>query len=613
MTSFQRLSLGWLQRCGWGLLSGGAIAAWAVPGWAVETITVELGPLKTHVQVSDLEAFAQSGQVPSGLKRYRPWLTPTVQQTLQKHLSVEPAIRDRFIQDLMDAENGRPFVRALGEVVPSLTPEDIQQAVQAAEASPLGVTVVTLLQALPGESLAIKGGALLKLGSQLGLSRLEQMALSEVLNQGLNNRTVGPWVASVDPAVPGTETVESWSIAFRDYQRDRLIPVDLYWTKKRPGPTVILSHGFGADRHFLDYLAKHLASHGMTVVAIEHPGSNVHALIKDEGALLPPQEFVARPQDVSFVLDRLTELNRHSFFLRGRLQLDDITLIGHSLGGYTGLVLAGGKINPIALGEFCARLQAGASSPADWFQCAATEATLPDESLADPRIARLVLMNPLAGHIFGADGLRQVKVPTLVVTSTGDGIASVSDQQLRPFNQLAGPRSLIAIIGGTHLSVGDPANINPALTQVPFMPELPEDETLSLRQYLNGVVLSFVMQQTPRAEQYQPFLSADYAQQFSTVALPIRYGDRLPESINRWLTNRDRLTRRLTPTMKSLASLLHLEFIDAQHRLANLRRDTLAQMPVRPSDVAARLGPRSPAHYRTADHRPNHGSSHPAE
>ncbi|MEM6520915.1 MAG: alpha/beta fold hydrolase [Cyanobacteria bacterium P01_C01_bin.70] len=602
-----------LWHWGVGLLSSGAIAASAAPGLAISTITVKLGPAYTSVQVSDLETFAQTGQISPRLERYRPLLTPALRQTLHRHLNVEPGIRDRFLQDLIGTPKGQPFITALSQVAPGLTPAMIQAALQEAEERPEGVTAITLLQALPSETLDLDGIALLQLLSQLGLAQLEQTALSRVLHQGLNDRVEEVLSAQFEPSARGPYVPERWTVSFRDHKRDRVIPIDLYWSEHTIGPLIVLSHGFGADRHFLAYLAEHLASHGLTVVSLEHPGSNVEALVRQDGAILPGTEFVERPRDVSFILNRLADLNQHSFFLRGRLPMQSVTLVGHSLGGYTGLVLAGGKIDPIALRNFCTTLEVGASSPADWFQCAATEADLPPESLADSRITQLVLMNPMAGQIFGDQGLRPVKVPTLVVTSTSDGIASVSDQQLRPFNQLTGPRSLVAIIGGTHLSVGDPQNINPALTQVPFMPEHPASETGPLRQYLNGAVLSFAMQQTSQAADYQPFLSSAYAAEFSTPALPLRYGDRLPASVNRWLTTRDRLSRRLTPTLKGLASLMHLEWIDVQHRLANLRQETVAHLPIRPIDLAARIGPRSTATYQAAKQLPIHESARPAE
>ncbi|MEM9117912.1 MAG: alpha/beta fold hydrolase [Cyanobacteria bacterium P01_F01_bin.56] len=596
-----------------GLLSGGAIATSTPPSLAVSTINVEFGPLQTRVQVDDLATFAQTGQVLPQLEPYQPFLTPAVRQSLQRHLNVEPTVRDRFLQDLIGTAKGRPFVNLLSQVAPELTPAMIQTALQTAEASPQGVTAITLLQALPDDTLNLDGMALVQLLSQLGLSRLEQIALSRVLDQELTEQGGPALASSFEPSVPGKHVSEHWSVSFRDHERDRVIPIDLYWSDASRGPMVVLSHGFGADRYFFNYLAQHLASHGFTVVALEHPGSNVDALSREEGAILPAEEFVERPRDVSFILDRLADLNQHSFFLRDRLRMDSITFVGHSLGGYTGLVLAGGKVDPIALTDFCTTLEVGASSPAEWFQCAATEAQLPPESLADARITQLVLMNPVAGQLFGNEGLRPVKLPTLVVTSTSDGIASVSDQQLGPFNQLAGPRSLVAIIGGTHLSVGDPENINPALTQVPFMPEHPASETAPLRTYLNGLVLSFAMQQTRQANRYQPFLSAEYAAQFSTQELPLRFSDRLPTSVNRWLATRDRLANRLTPTLKSLASLMHLELIEAQHRLANLRQDTIAQLPIHPIDLAARISPPPHGPFQTANQQLNREFDRPAK
>ncbi|NER82225.1 MAG: alpha/beta fold hydrolase [Leptolyngbya sp. SIO1D8] len=609
---FLKFAVRSIQRLAPGVICGGAIALGASPGLAVEQVTLQMGPAKTTIQVSDLETFSKTGQVPPRLEWYRPFLNPTVQATLQNRLSIEPAIRDRVIQDLTASSNGHALVDLLADVAPSLSPEVLQTALQAAAETESGVTAISLLQVLPGETLVLEGKALFSLFSQLGLSYLEQTALGNVLNNELESSFQAPLSTQLQPSMPGNYTTERWSVSFRDHERDRVIPVDLYWTTDTQGPLVVLSHGFGADRRFLAYLAEHLASNGLTVVAVEHPGSNVDALVKEDGSLMPTHEFVERPRDVSFILDRLEDLNKNSFFLQGRLNLDQVTLIGHSLGGYTGLVLAGGRLDPLALQTFCADLTVGASSPADWLQCAATDADLASGDLADSRVTQLVVMNPLAGRIFGDTGLRHVKVPTLFLTSTSDSITSVSEQQLQPFNQLSGPRALVAVIGGTHLSVGDPENINPALTQVPFMPELPAEETSQLRQYLNGAVLSFVMQQTKAAKRYQPFLSPEYAYRFSTPALPIRYSDRLPTSLNRWLSSREVLNRRLTPALKSLASLLHLEFIDAQHRIATLRQDAIAQMPMSPLNLSARL-PRSLVFYQAAHNQTNRESSHQAE
>ena len=124
-----------------------------------------------------------------------------------------------------------------------------------------------------------------------------------------------------------------------------------------------------------------------------------------------------------------------------------------------------------------------------------------------------------------------MKVPTLLLTGTQDGVAPTLEHQLKPFEQLAGPKYLLAVIGGTHLSTGDPSNINPALSELPFMSELRPEVTKNLRQMLKGVSLSFVEQRSPAAKQYEPFLSPAYVQSFSTPALPLRLTKTLPEGV----------------------------------------------------------------------------------
>jgi predicted dienelactone hydrolase len=553
----------------------------AGPVQAVDKVRVVWGPLQTEVTVAELEAVATTDTVPEPLALYRPLLTAAVRQTLINPLSLDPAISDRIITDVMASENSQQLLDIVTSVAPGLSPAVLQAAIQTAAQDPEGLSVLAVLRALPGETLTIQGGELLSLVAQLGLFHLEQAALSSVLNQALEGDATP--TADFNPATPGPLSVEQWAVKVWDRDRDRSIPIDIYWSHRTRGPLVLISHGFGADRHFLAYLAQHLASYGLTVVTLEHPGSNVRALAHSTGDILPAQEFVDRPRDVTLVLDRLTEINENTFPLRGRFNLDDVTLVGHSLGGYTGLVLAGAPLDQEALRAFCQTLEPNTLTPADWLQCAATDLTVPPQGLADSRITQLVIMNPIIGELFGAEGLTQVRVPTLMLTGTQDSVTPSTDQQLRPFDQLSGPRALIAVIGGTHLSVGDPNNINPALTQIPFMPELPQEETALLRQYLKGTVLSFIMQQTAVGYRYQPFLSSAYAQAFSTEVLPLRYSNHLPENVSRWLSARERLAKRLTPTWERVASLAHLEVIDMQQQLGRWRRRAIAQLPFAPA------------------------------
>jgi predicted dienelactone hydrolase len=494
---------------------------------------------------------------------------------------------DRIITDVIDSPNGELLLNTLTQVAPNLTMPQIQAAIRLAAMQGDGLSVLGILRAIPQDTLEVDLTSAIALISQLNFSTMESRSLSSVLDQALKVELAGdlaaPLPSNRDPAVPGTAEFSFTSVSFYDEARDRTIPVNIHWSRNiqpadQPsklselGPLVVLSHGFGSDRNFLTYLAEHLASYGLTVVSIEHPGSNVQALIDtplDPSAastpsrLLPATEFLDRPKDVSFVLDQLAEANESDAAYRGAFNTEEVTMIGHSLGGYTGLALAGAKLDLRSLQSFCQNIQPLTVSPADWLQCAAVDLPEQQADLSDGRIKQVMAMNTLTGQLFGEAGLSEVSVPTLLLTGTQDGVTPTLHHQLAPFDQLAGPKYLIAVIGGTHLSTGDPGNVNPALSELPFMSELPSAETESLRQMLRGVSLSFVQQRSPEAEQYEPFLSAAYVQSFSTPTLPLRFTKTLPESVRSWLALNDNLsTHQALNTADRLVSLSYLKTLE---------------------------------------------------
>ncbi len=551
----------------------GLVALAVAPGLAAERLVIRVGPLRQAIELTDLETFARTGDVPPGLRLYQQFLSPQVQLSLQQTLDLDPRMSDRIIEDLLASPNGDLLLDTLAQVAPDLTIPQLQGAIRLAASQADGLSILGLLRAVPQETLEVDLSTAIGLASQLNLSNLESRSLSGVLDQELQVALSAPLPTGLDPAAPGPVEFSQRTLIFRDPDRQRVIPVDVHWSRNPQGPLVVLSHGFGADRYFLDYLAKHLASHGLTVVSVEHPGSNVQALLdlpvdpeiaESPSRLLPATEFLDRPRDVSFVLDTLEQISEGNSFYRDVFNTEDVTLIGHSLGGYTGLALAGATLDLRSLRSFCQNIQPLGVSPADWLQCAAVD--LPEQvvDLSDDRIKQVVAMNPLVGRLFGEAGLSEVTVPTLLLTGTQDSVTPTLDQQLKPFTQLSGPKYLLAVIGGTHLSVGDPANVNPALSELPFMSELRGEETANLRQLLQGVSLSFVKQRSPEAAQYRPFLSAAYAQSFSTPTLPLRLTEDLPASIRQWLVVTSRLSANRQPGLTG--RLVALSYLSALNR-----------------------------------------------
>ncbi|WP_156119677.1 alpha/beta hydrolase [Leptolyngbya sp. KIOST-1] len=588
----------------WGgrlLIAGGLLAgslSLSAPGLAAESVTVRLGRLSQTVSLDDLQTFATTGDVPQSLRLYRPLLNASLRQVLEGEITLEPEVGQVILDEILHTPGGAQLLDTLRAIAPNLATDDLRVTLEQVSKSESGLTLLSILRAMPQDSLEINVGTLITLASQFRLAQMESKALSRVLRKDPAAEAAEPApLLGADPFSTGSAQVERWELLLRDHSRDRSIPIDIYWSQESHGPLVVISHGFGADRRFFAYLAEHLASHGLTVVAVEHPGSNVAALLSlpPEGLsdtavqsrILPASEFLDRPQDISFVLDRLEKINLYSYSLRHRLNTEQVAFIGHSLGGYTGLALAGAALDLRSLESYCLTLNPVNVSPADWLQCAALDLPVKYANLRDHRITQLIVANPLTGLLFGEAGLSRVRVPTLVIAGTHDSVTPMASQQLRPFMQLPASKHLVTVVGGSHLSVGDPNNLNADLGHIPFMPSLPDVTTAPLRIFLQGLSLSFVMQQTADADTYAPALDPAIAHTFSTAALPLRLSQTVPETLATWPRLRQTGLPRQERLISYLPSLLHLEAIAIQDQLQILQRQMVAYLRHTPPSLTA--------------------------
>jgi predicted dienelactone hydrolase len=515
---------------------------WAIatPTRAAERLTLRLGPFEQSVAVTDLENFAQTGELSPSLKPYGAVLTPQIRQMLNRRLQIDPNMTEKFLNDLFRSSDGAKLLERIGLALPDSRVDQLKAALFLAARQADGLNVIGFLKAYPEESVTIDASSAIAIALQFNTSYWQSLAIGPMLEKDLTVADDASFRPSFDPTEAGSLYVREQTLLLRDRYRERTIPVDLYWTRRKTsGPLVVLSHGFGSDRNFLNYIARHLASYGFTVASIEHPGSNFSwlsgvSLGGNPGDLLPASEFIDRPKDISFVLDRLTELDHEDNYFRGKLNTEQVTVIGHSLGGYTALALAGGELNLKELRQYCKNRSPIGRSPADWFQCAAAELSGDRIDLRDNRVVQVMALNPMTGRLFGNKGLSKVTIPTLILTSTEDAIAPSLDHQLRSFSQLGSRKYLLSAIGGTHLSVTDRANLNEALAQSTLVKEHIGEEVEPLRRLLRGVSLAFVKQLTPDAQRYQPFLSPVYAQTLSTRTMRMRLSKELPTTMSTW-------------------------------------------------------------------------------
>ncbi len=213
----------------------------------------------------------------------------------------------------------------------------------------------------------------------------------------------GPSTSDDAVAASGADTV-----AVNDPAHDRPFDVSV-WTPSAAdanGSLIVISHGFSGDRTSYSALAKPLTEEGYTVVAPTHP--DLAGLQSNDPALDP---LTLRPRHLSLTVDAMESTAGGPF--------DSVSVIGHSLGGYSALRLAGAdpKLDG-TLESHCAEVD-------DQVLCSdratsrfATVAAAGD-NFADPRIDHVVLLAPGYGPFFGEEPLG-IDAEAMVISAEGD-------------------------------------------------------------------------------------------------------------------------------------------------------------------------------------------------
>jgi predicted dienelactone hydrolase len=222
------------------------------------------------------------------------------------------------------------------------------------------------------------------------------------------------------------------------------------------------------------------------------------------------QEFIDRPLDVTYLLDELERRNKSEF--QSKLNLKNVGAIGHSLGGYTVLALAGGKIDFDNLTKACH--QTWSPNPSLLIQCRALDLPKQVYNLRDERIKAVIAVNPINSALFGSKGLSEITIPVFLIAGSQDPATPLVLEQGQAFNWLKTSDKYLGLVKGQ-------AHINfskldaGTQTLIKSFADLTLPEQWLIDKYDNALMLAFFQVYLHQNEQYKLYLQASYADYIS--------------------------------------------------------------------------------------------------
>ncbi|MCL2930126.1 MAG: alpha/beta hydrolase [Trichodesmium sp. MAG_R01] len=433
-------------------------------------IEVYIGDFQIKILVKSLENLAEEDKQTEEFNLYSELLKEEVYEVLQKPFNLDPTFVEAFMKEPM----GKEMLKRLGKIIQTGDnqngSEAIKKSFELALADPNGLTIINLLNKFPGDIfIELQEGVnlvdeLIKkiVEKNRILTGLQRQAEDLALAEKKRNFKFFP-----DLRMPGNITFKKQSFSFRNPYRKRSSPVDIYLPNISGNnliPVVVISHGLGSDISSFVYLAKHLASHGFAVIVPKHIGSDAEKLEKMFAGLSRPVDgmtFINRPLDIKYSLDEIEEKIGSDPIWQGKLNFQNVGIIGQSFGGYTALSVAGAPLNLKQLSKDCQsediQLILNLSL---LFQCQTTDLgkeVIP--SLADERIKAVIAINPISSILFGTDSkgmskdMSEIKVPVMIIAGTEDLFAQPIPEQIYPFISLTTPEKYLVISKpGTHFS-----------------------------------------------------------------------------------------------------------------------------------------------------------------
>ena len=184
-------------------------------------------------------------------------------------------------------------------------------------------------------------------------------------------------------------------------------------------PLCLISHGGGGSHLLYRSIASHLAERGWIVVCPEHPYDNRN----DRSRVNTDEAARDRPRHIAHVIDALlahTAWGTH-------VDASRIGMVGHSMGGFAALALAGGQ---------------------PW-----SMARVPLDTVSDARIRGAVLLAPAIDWFRAPGALDGVRIPLLAMVGEHDPVTPAQRvQEVLEALPLSAPCTIEVVPGAGHFA-----------------------------------------------------------------------------------------------------------------------------------------------------------------
>jgi len=441
----------------------------AAPALALEEVVIELPLLKTQLTVKlrelkSAEALRQGSSDLAELDRASNGAVGRqVIELLQQPvpLSVkqvaEGSMGSPLVEQAMLVLSSIGFVEGRSADLSGRTlTEALRQATSDGEP-----TLLSLLQAIPGQRLTLDLGRTRKLFSRM--LRQRQQAESLLAATPTVSPSLSPSLSPpVAPAVSAAATASP--MAGRAVNRrivtlpvpHRSDPLEITLLEPASGANgrlVLISHGLWDSPDAFEGWGILLASRGYSVALPRHPGSDSRqqdAVLGGQSPPPDPEELARRPKDLIAVLDAIGN---------GRLRLAQpvdagrVVVLGHSWGGTTALQLAGLQPSKESLLQRCSDLDDPDRNLSWTLQCSWLRGVR-YAGLADPRVVAVGAVSPPLSLLFAQGFTSEQGGRVLLVSGNRDWVVPPDPEAIEPmrWGRTVG-NQLVLVQGGDHFNL----------------------------------------------------------------------------------------------------------------------------------------------------------------